>query len=183
MWTCIRISWAGRDPRGSPSLTRKWMAHAGIKCTTLMLLASSKLRYSQLKWCMSNPSCNMPSEYGFMTNFWRKAVHFLGEQKIIASINVFTFHTHSGKNIICIFFIKLYRKIYTELYLPLLYYYLIPVYLPIFSSFTMLQYHVINYSNALSLSFKSLYHWQNQFQALCAFLSSCSPICISMESL
>lgn len=50
-------------------------------------------------------------------------------------------------------------------------------------SLTMLQYHVVDYSNALSLTFKSLYHWQNQFQALCAFLPSCLSIHISMESL
>lgn len=126
------------------------MAHAGIKCTTLVLVAPSKLNYSQVKWCMSNPSCNLPREYGLMTNVWRKAVRFLGEQKIIASVNVLLFHTHSGKDIACIFLLKIYRKIRTELYTPLLSHSCLSTCLYYLISFTMLQYHVEDCSNALN---------------------------------
>lgn len=35
------ILWVGRDPLGSLSPTLKWMAHAGVKHTTLVLLALS----------------------------------------------------------------------------------------------------------------------------------------------
>lgn len=87
------------------------------------------------------------------------------------------------KKKVCIFLIKIYRKIQTELCMLLLSHSCLSTCLYFLISFTMRQYHVVAYSNALSLSFKSLYHWQNQFQASCAFLSSCLSICISMESL
>lgn len=87
------------------------------------------------------------------------------------------------KKKVCIFLIKIYRKIQTELCMPLLSHFCLSTCLYFLISFTMWQYHVVAYSNALSLSFKSLYHWQNQFQPSCAFLSSCLSICISMESL
>lgn len=33
-------------------------------------------------------------------------------------------------------------------------------------SYTMVQYHVVDYSTGLSLSFKSLYYWQNKFNVI-----------------
>lgn len=90
---------------------------------------------------------------------------------------------HIQEKIKFAYFKKIYRKIETKLYMPLLSHSCLPTCLYFLISFTMLQYHVVGYSNASSLSFKSLYHWQNKFRALCAFLSSCLSICIPMESL